>query len=166
VSGINRIPIGYLDLVGTQTGGKNPSQANEIVAPVVDMELFYAAQALADHHENFAHNAIADVLKFEIPSNEAWAVYTISFFETAPATTDKTVAALGVHHLQRGGPTAQLFSGTLTPITAGGTDIVTNRLDVPIIFLPGTEFVLQIFDRVGAGARTLQCDMLIAKFAA
>ena len=60
---INRIPRGLLAYLDSQTQGENPSGLGEVVAPVLDLERFYRANA---RYETASGGSSFDVLNANV----------------------------------------------------------------------------------------------------
>jgi len=76
---INRIPRGLLAYLDSQTQGENPSGLGEVVAPVLDLEKFYRANA---RYETASGGSSFDVLNANVtatvPAGETWHVHLVS----------------------------------------------------------------------------------------
>ena len=76
---INRIPRGLLAYLDSQTQGENPTGLGEVVAPVLDLERFYRANA---RYETASGGATFDLLNQNVtatvPAGETWHVHLVS----------------------------------------------------------------------------------------
>lgn len=152
---INRIPVGYLDLVGTETGGKNPSNAPEVVSPTISMDQFYAAQTLRS--QNFATNntAVGNNNFIEVPAGESWIVYSVSADVIQPTSTDLDSVVVALRSLPRAdsaAATASIANFLLDGIAGGDHPVDTTRFPVPFILTSGIEVIAEISGRVGGAA--------------
>jgi len=169
MSGINRIPVGYLDLVGTQTGGKTPSQANEIVAPVVEMLGFYGQQAAAALAITMNHAAVPSQFTTEVPSDECWHLLSCAVRENQPAGTERSIWCVGVNNLPRSSvssDTGWIFRLDVKGVTAGANAMFVQRLEQPVFLLPGTQLVCELLDRDAGAARNAFWHIWFNKFRA
>lgn len=163
---INRIPRGYLDLVGTETGGKNPSDSSETVSPIVDMSELYSSQALRSI--NFAINSlvVGSSSNILVPSEETWLLYSAGMHVTSPLLGDQDNVALFAGQLPRGGPAAGfalLWRAELLSIGVAQTPTDTILFPVPLTFQGGTKFITTVHQRAGGTAnRVVNVTLLIA----
>ena len=71
MGGINRAPIGLLDLLLTQAGGRNPDQLIESVRPTLDIEKFYYPDRMNAFNETFSLSQ--GQLDFvAVPDDQSW----------------------------------------------------------------------------------------------
>lgn len=74
---VNRIPRGFLDLVGAQTQGKNPPLFSDGLSPIVDITPFYLAETVGIDRLNLAHTVVGNVGTFIIPQDETWSIIAV-----------------------------------------------------------------------------------------
>jgi len=74
---VNRIPRGFLDLIGAQTQGKNPPVFSDGLSPVVDMTPLYLAQTLGTHKVQVSHTAASQQVSITVPSDEVWLLLSL-----------------------------------------------------------------------------------------
>ncbi len=84
---VNRIPRGFLDFVGAQTGGKNPPVTENAVSPTIEMTPFYQAQTLAGVNDTVAHTVVGSSLNVAVPEGETWLLFAASIRTTYPANS-------------------------------------------------------------------------------
>ena len=165
MAGINRLPLGYLDLVGTETGGKNPSQADENVSPVILMNELYGSQTLKP--ESFATNStnVGDNNFTTVPADETWILYSISFDVISPLAGDQDTVGLFIDRLPRSaipGATALLFVGDLLAVSNNDTPAASLMLPTPIVLHHGVRCIAQVMRRAGGAAnRVVNVKMLV-----
>jgi len=85
---INKIPLGYLNMLGAQTGGKNPFNASEILAPTQEMTPFYHAQNM----RTIQASGVAvqgGSRTVTVPADEVWFIYHIQNFWTTAIAADE-----------------------------------------------------------------------------
>lgn len=168
MSQINRIPIGYLDLLGTETGGRNPSEGVEAVSPILVMNELYLAQTL--NNKNFATNstAVGNNNFFEVPADETWLLYSISADVIQPLVGDFDQVTIALRSLPRSGPSA---SGTATIAALNMETKAAGSQPRDAVFLPnpfvlshGVEVIAEISDRAGGAAnRVVNISMLVGE---
>lgn len=79
MSNVNRVPRGLLAYLDSQTQGENPSSMSEVVAPVLDMERFYRANARYETAGGGASfDALNDNVTATVPGGETWHVLLVS----------------------------------------------------------------------------------------
>lgn len=100
---INRIPLGYLDMLQSQTGGKNPFDASESVVPVVEMSPFYQMQHFGGsvHVGNSA--PVNTVNQLIVPQGVVWFLHGSSYFWTAIAPLDSASFRMVLRNLPQSG---------------------------------------------------------------
>ena len=169
MSRINRIPLGYLDLVGTETGGKTPSDASEEVSPVVEMEEFYSAITLSSEQFSFNNNVVGDFGQSDVPDGEIWKVYSIGVNELRATALDMSDIAVFFGRLTRSdsaGNFALMFdTGKLINDFATGRASASILLPRPVHLASGSRVLAQVQDRTGtAPLRVTDISLLVAKF--
>lgn len=162
---INRIPRGYLDLVGTETGGKNPGDASEVVNPTIEMRELYASQTLKSI--NFAINSlvVGSSSTISVPPEDSWILYSAGMHVNAPLLADQDNVALFAGQLPRGGPAAGfalLWRAEMLSIGVAQTPTDTILFPVPLIFQGGTKFITTVHQRAGGVAnRVVNVTLLV-----
>ena len=163
---INKIPLGLLNMLGSQTGGKNPFDLAEIVRPTVDLTSFYHAQALKTSAVSLVYTAVGDNVQMEVPAGEAWFVYTIGVSVTSVTGADRAAFGVYLRDLPKSGVAATLIFNTreLNDVVAG--DILSDsvRFPVPLPLTAGME--LSLLTHSLTNSRTVFMTALYATFQA
>lgn len=84
---VNRIPSGFLDLLGVQSLGKNPPSFNDALIPIVDLTELYLAQTLSVHTEDFFHSAVTNQITVRVPEGETWILRSVGLEPTIHTAT-------------------------------------------------------------------------------
>ena len=165
---INKIPLGYLNMLGSQTGGKNPFFAAEQVNPTVEMAPFYHGSAMAVSTDVLVSTAPGDEVTRFVPANEAWFLYSIGASGSVLGSSAVRDLQVNLQHLPRSSsPTLPGQIATLTSSTASaaGDVIAASQLfPVPIPLIAGTSIQTIINRR--SGATTMTISYVYAKFTA
>jgi hypothetical protein len=139
VPGINRIPLGLLDLLGLKQLGRNPDQQSPTLAMTLDLERFYAINASESINiSNAAINACGQyVASAAVPAGEVWLCIAAGFqWQNAAAGT--TVAGLalmvGSQNVQSVGQLASATAVTDFPASAFWPS------DYPFLMVSGQSF--------------------------
>lgn len=166
---INKIPLGYLDMLRSQTGGKNPFFASETVNPVVDMTPFYHALEMDGSSVTLAYTGVGDSVDITVPSDEAWFVYTWGFSAQASANTDRVHWLVNVLRLPGGsaviGPLiASTIQSSSAPDNQTGFMVGSVQFPVPIPLTAGAIIRSTVAGQTGSSTATI--SVLAAKFKA
>ena len=162
---INRIPIGYLDLLGTETGGKNPAAAPELISPTLSMNELYASQTLAG--KNFALNSVAvgNNNFITVPNDEAWILYGLGANTISPLAGDEDQIGVFLDRMPRSaapGNVSQLTTFKLISIGVNQTPSETLLFPTPFVIGHGTRVIANIQQRAGGAAlRTVNINLTV-----
>jgi hypothetical protein len=168
----NRIPNGFLDLIGAETGGKTPPFYADNLAPSVDMTELYLGQTLATATQLIDHTAVQDSETVSVPVDEAWLLRGASASELQAATGLISAWSLSLLHCPRrtdateiSDPQYQIwkFALTLDPNAAGATNIASEGMlfPEPILVLPGTQILWTLRERDAGAQRTSALSLLM-----
>lgn len=163
----NRIPSGFLDLIGAETGGKNPPIYADFVQPSVELLELYAAQTLANVNETIAHTAAGTPLTITVTEGETWLLRSCSVLTTMPAASFERWS-VRIRRVPRG-DIAQLngfpdiwTSRMLVPNAVGlQQDHDSFYLPTPLACLAGTEIEFILAERDALASRTSRCQLLL-----
>lgn len=164
---INRIPNGFLDLLGTETGGKNPSQAPEVVAPVLTMNELYSSQTLES--KNFGINSLAAGNNnfIIVPDSETWILYAVACNTIAPLVGDADQVGVYLDRLPRSaapGNIAQIAQLNLLSIGVASTPADAATFPTPLVIGHGVRVVANIQQRAGgATLRVVNVNVTIGR---
>lgn len=168
---INRIPRGYLDFIGAQTGGKNPPDASDSVAPVIDMTPFYQAQTMAMVNDTLSHTVVGSSLLVRVPENQTWLLWSASVRSTYPANSFDQFEFI-IQELPRGdvidiASFPSVFNTRLMGnlAVAGQRDIDSTSFPVPYPMAAGTLIRATTTQRDAlAVARTARIQYVISQY--
>ena len=76
---INKIPFGFLGMLQSKTGGTNPSQTTDVVAPVIPMDGFYHAGNLGRRFATMVAPIANNFIDIDVPNDETWVLYGVAF---------------------------------------------------------------------------------------
>ena len=165
---INKIPLGYLNMLGSQTGGKNPFFAAEQVNPTVEMSPFYHAQAMSVSTDVLVGVAVGDQVIRTVPDNEAWMLYGWGFSYIALSAGNKQYFRLDLSRLPRSSTTTlNHFLAILrheNVLAVGDLTGSSIYFDNPIPLTAGSQLVTTLASRNGNITHTI--SYLYAKFTA
>jgi hypothetical protein len=167
VGQINKIPLGYLNMLGSQTGGKNPFNSLEEVLPMVDMVPFYHAQAMKCITASYTPSSLLDSQFVRVPDDEAWMVYGVFNRELTISASDSVRWQNVIGGLPKSGLDAYTCycDGVLLQNTAS-TALLASGINFPVpIPLQAGGQVSQVFAD-GAGNRASTLMVLAAVFKA
>lgn len=167
---VNRIPNGFLDLLGVLSLGKNPPAFADQIAPVVDLVDFYSAQTLSGHNHVLNHAAVGDNVEVFVPEGETWFLKGVSIQALFTATTFQEQWRFGFQNP----PRSSTGGGTFEPniwVSRLLTVSLTNRevgdafyLDNPLPLISGTVLKAKILFRDGGAARNTELDWFFYRF--
>jgi hypothetical protein len=164
---INRIPLGYLGMLGTKTGGKNPFVSAEQVNPVVEMTPFYHAQGLSIETGSLTFVNVLEFVDLTVPSDEAWFVYAVSVQSGFTLVGDRLGVIFSLFSTPAGPPNNSMVigqSGLLELVGAIGTVGEAVQFPNPLPIVGGSKLRCTVTDsNVG---KTLLFSALVAKFKA
>jgi hypothetical protein len=166
VGQINKIPLGYLNMLGSQTGGKNPFVANDQVSPNVEMAPFYHAHGMRAASDVLAATAVGDSVIRTVPDNEAWFLYSYGWLSTITSLADRLKLILQVSRLPQGGTAACIYTTVenQTPQSQPTSMGEAFMFPVPIPLLPGSRLTTTVTHIVNN--QTMTISYLVAKFTA
>jgi len=145
MSQINRVPWGLQSLLGSKNFGRNPSELQENIQPVLDMQPHVGYEILNADADYVVATAVGDYAELTIPDNEAWGVVGVSG-DTRVVTSNAEyfMNVLLVYPANAGGAFLKFFnigyyskqSSTSSSIGQGTSVMFPS----PVIFGPGTRF--------------------------
>ena len=162
---VNRIPRGFLDLVGGQTQGKNPPVFSDGLSPTVDMTPLYLAQTLGTHKEIFSHTIAGEQRATVIPSDEIWwllSLGTSAFASTAGEFEQWAFVVKDV--IRESGEATNLPQIHVTPIAI--TSVINQLISTgvtlgsTIVLQGGMEIVAKLAQRDTTAARSTTLEYL------
>lgn len=162
---VNRIPRGFLDLVGAQTQGKNPPIFSDGLSPIIDMTHLYLAQTLGTHKENLSHTVAGEQIATAVPNDEVWWLLSIGTTSLAAVTTEIEQWAFILNDVIReGGAATNLPQIHVTPVMSIS---VINQLmnsgftlPSPILIQGGMEIIAKLTQRDTTAARNTAIEYL------
>ena len=162
---VNRIPRGFLDLIGAQTQGKNPPVFSDGLSPIVDMTPLYLAQTLGTHKETLLHSNNAEQLAVVVPSDEVWWLLSVattslstvagSFEQWAFIIKDVIRETGGATHLPAIHVSPLVTISLINQLLATG-----HTLPAPILIQGGMELIAKLMQRDANAARFAQIEYL------
>lgn len=164
----NRIPFGFLDLIGAEVGGKTPPVYADEVKPTVDMTELYLGNTLSVANNTFAHTAAGQTVLVSVPDGETWLLRACSS-RTSPAVgaADFEQWNFRVNDLVRGetgvaGAFPIYFTTKLlTGVLVGQFLSDSFYLPRPLSLLSGTRLEANLIQRDANAARTVRIQYLI-----
>lgn len=168
----NRIPGGFLDLIGAETGGKNPPIYDDSVQPTVDLFELYAAQTLSAFNTTIAHENSGEVVTTTVPDGEVWIVRAVSVLMTLGALTEYERWTFRVQTLPRLGPEESIpspfpsfwTSRLIAPNLIANQPLVDSfALPAPLVCSPGVTLAARILERDAGLPRTTRLQWLISR---
>lgn len=164
---INRIPNGFLDLLGTETGGRNPSSSPELVSPTLRMNELYSSQTLSV--VNWATNStnVGDSNSITIGNDETWILYSASMNTNSPLAGDRDVISMSLDRLPRdaaGAAPPQIFVADLLSLSVDSDPTDALVFPVPFVLGHGVIVRIDVVDRLGGAAnRVVNATLLIGR---
>ena len=162
---VNRIPRGFLDLVGAQTQGKNPPVFSDGLSPIVDMTPLYLAQTLGTHKEIFAHTVAGQQIATVVPSDEIWLLLSLgtsAFASTAGEFEQWAFVAKDV--IRESGEATHLPQMHVTPvaITSVVNQLISTgvTLAATIVMQGGMELIAKLAQRDTTPSRSTSIEYL------
>ena len=156
----NRIPGGFLDLLGAETGGKTPPFYDNKIQPALDMNELYLAQTLTNYTDDVTHSASFAELRINIPSNEFWMIRAVAVqTELYASAAELERWDFCIRRFPRGG---QGPIDTDTPYHSMEVLAPFNNqpaaesfwIPAPLLLPPGTQLVARLGSRDATGSRT------------
>lgn len=168
---VNRIPSGFLDLLGVESLGRNPPLFSDAISPVVNLTEFYAGQTLSAHSVPFAHSTEDAQTVVFVPEGETWFLRGVSALsQAAPGTGVRETWAFMLDNLPRqetpAGTTVEPVIATLElPAALDNTDKLCGSLFLPspIALISGVALKGRIVAR-SAGTRTTELTWLFNRY--
>ena len=150
----NRIPTGFLDLVGAETGGKTPPIYADVLGAQVDVTELLLGQTLCGLNQTWNHNAVGNVATMSVRPDEAWLLRYVAISDPLALVTDLTEIQVGLWNASRqeyGNDLAFFWTSREIQIPAVG-DVGSDSfaLPEPILLMPGTTIYWQMRKRAGA----------------
>ena len=162
---VNRIPRGFLDLIGAQTQGKNPPVFSDGLSPIIDMTPLYLAQTLGAHKLNFAHTVNAAQASVTVPSDEVWLLLSLGTQAFASTVGEFEQWAFIINDVIResgAAPTLPQFH-----VTEVATNIAINQLLATGFTLPsmivlqgGMKIIAKLVQRDATASRSTALEYL------
>lgn len=158
---VNKVPAGFLDLLGAKTQGKTPPNFSEVLAGVVEMGEFYLADSLSGVRADVNHGGEGVIQSFTVPEGELWLVRGFSINTVLPALTSYEDWVVGFGRLPRASSETAFgeSSGwvwapdTMTTPEAGARAFVATTLPQPYLLLPGININFRLNARDADPAR-------------
>ena len=96
---LNRTPEGFLDLTGQQTGGRYPTEIADTVAPTMDLFPIVGSRLISTETAPLLTSAVDDVATIEVPENENWLLFQVSYIVIGGIAADKVRIAVRLTQL-------------------------------------------------------------------
>ena len=162
---VNRIPRGFLDLIGAQTQGKNPPVFSDGLSPIIDMTPLYLAETLGAHKLNFSHTVSAQQAAVVIPTGEVWlllSVGTQAFATTVGQFEQWTFLINDVIRESGAAPNLPSFHVTEVATNLAVNQTLATGFTIPsmIVVQGGMEIIAKLVQRDATGARTTALEYL------
>lgn len=167
---VNRIPSGFLDLLGAQSQGKTPPLYADVLGPVVDMGELYRGNALSMVVETLAHTTFGNTQDFTVPAGETWLLRAVSSDELLTSTGQFTQWAWSFLRPPRGATGGATIKETfihVSPIkqillaNAWATD--AHEFASPIAFQNGTIIRAKLAQRDAGVGRSSNLAIAITR---
>jgi hypothetical protein len=164
---VNRVPSGFLDLVGSQSQGQTPPLYSDALSPVVDLRELYLAQTLSQQCETKAHVAFGATQDFTVPAGETWLVRSVSWYAVLPLTGTERWA-WSILRPARGTTGAAVIQETYLYASALKSVAINNQMMAdayyfphPIALLNGTILRATILERDAGAVRNTNVSVLM-----
>lgn len=168
---INRIPKGFLDLLGSVTQGKTPPQYVDAVAPVVDIRALYLGQTMSTFGIDMPHSVAGNSFTISLDETETWLLRGLSVANLGlPLATafERWEARAGpwpripINQNTAHSQTPRLWtSRTLSTTIVGQGDSDAVVFSQPIVIHPGTDITFGVIQRDAGGVRVSSAFALI-----
>lgn len=155
-------PVGLLDFLSIQAGGRYPQHLLEDLQPTMDlMRWFHDAQA------EVVNNNTAGLLSgpgsagvgFTVPAGEAWLVSNFNVSVTVPALMTRFI--MGIYaDISNGSAVRRVIAYNPIIYLAGDAALWGHTPDVPLLFMPGT--IIGPYSVCAVGAATAQAAMSLS----
>jgi len=162
---VNKIPLGFLNMLSSQTGGRNPPEYADSIVPTVEMTPFFHSPALRIVFNNIAVGTglVNTFHSIPVPENKAWFVYGWAFDRLQALGTDEFQVAFGIGGMTTPGFMALHTSPIVGPGLAIGDRQSYAALSESVIPLTSGMSVQLRFLHV-AGTQAAQFQALVAQF--
>lgn len=163
---VNRIPKGFLDLIGAQQQGKNPPIFSDAVAPIIDLTSLYLGQTLGVHQTSFSTTVPGNGNLVSVPQDETWLLLSGGIWESAGAGGEWSAWEWTIQSTPRPDATGVrqatiAVSPRVTNNNAGEILAHGFNLGQPLLLQPGVQIFTRIMERDGTPARTANLTFLI-----
>lgn len=166
---LNRVPVGFLDLLDDTAQGKTPPQYADFVQPELDATELYLASSLAVVGQDNTHSSAPTVFTIDVPNDEAWVLRAASVIVTHANIAQGEEWRLSVGLLPRtssadtaGSPRAGIWSSKFLDVVIANDSASDSHFFPRLITIPGGSRVFwEILERDTAPARTTQCTLLV-----
>lgn len=169
---VNRIPNGFLDLLGVESLGRNPPLFSDAVSPIVNLNEFYSGQTLSCHEEDLIHDDVDQQALVTVPEGETWLLRSVGLESDSWGAASRTEQwEFSVDSLPRQETGVATAKGTIytTPFfnAIGGTqkNIASYFLAAPLVCISGVVLRARIINRILIGtAHTTSLRWLFNRF--
>jgi len=168
---VNRIPNGFLDLLGVQSLGRNPPLFSDAVSPTVDLTEYYSAQTLSSHTEDFTHTAADQQVVVFVPEGETWLLRGFSVYTTPLGSVSESEDwSFMVQNLARGstgGATSEPVlwnTGRLSPIIANNKVAAAFMLPAPLMMTSGSVTKARLTQRDATPVRATDLTWIFNRY--
>lgn len=153
----NRIPTGFLDLVGAETGGKNPPEYSELVGAGVDLTELLLGQTLCCQLNTVSHTAAGNTFGMTVQPDQAWLLRSVSVVTPLTNTAQLEEWTVGFWNLPRqefGNDQSQIWTSRLMQVQVNG-DTASDcfLLPQPILLTSGCAIYWTLRQRDTSAAR-------------
>lgn len=167
---VNRIPNGFLDLLGVESLGRNPPAFADQIIPITDLTEFYAAQTLSAHTVDFNHTAFQNQQLVTVPSEETWFLRAVSVDGSLPGTANFERWQFSLDNMARnntGAATSEpmIWVSDKLVVSIANQDIAgAFALPAPLALTAGTVLRAKLVERDTGPARTTALNWLFNRF--
>lgn len=162
---VNRIPRGFLDLIGAQTQGKNPPIFSDGLSPIIDMTPLYLAETLGAHKLNFAHTTNGEQASVVIPTGEVWLLLSIGTQALATTAGEFEQWAFIINDVIResgAAPTLPQFHVTEVATNTAANQLLATGFTLPsmIVVQGGMKILAKLIQRDATASRNTALEYL------
>ena len=162
---VNRIPRGFLDLVGAQTQGKNPPVFSDGLSPIVDMTPLYLAETLGTHKIIISHTVSAQQEAVTVPTGEVWLLLSLGTSALAATVGEFEQWAFLLNNVIReSGVATNVPQIHVTEIAINSVinQLLATGFTLPsmIVIQGGMQIIAKLTQRDGTGARSTAVEYL------
>jgi hypothetical protein len=152
MAGINRNPIGLLDFLQTQSGGRNPDFLQESVRPTIDVEPFYTPDRLRAAVESFSMTT-GQIEFIAVPEGEVWKILTFGFVTTTTVSSGADIAVqYGIERIPGQGFNGRGFASFYLKDSPAQNVVDYQQLPVPLIVTSGQRITITCVAESSTGA--------------